>query len=60
LIKRDQKGLYSSALIKETENIIGFNQNFEEPRNPDLVLDNDGSLKPDEILQIILQNFNLH
>jgi adenylylsulfate kinase-like enzyme len=39
LIKRDQKNLYSS----NQKNVAGFSSQYEVPKNPDVVLINDGS-----------------
>lgn len=50
LIMRDQKKLYSRALKNKVENVIGINCEWEEPKQPDLIIDNDGKKSPDEIL----------
>ncbi|ABL88665.1 adenylylsulfate kinase [Pyrobaculum islandicum DSM 4184] len=39
LIKRDPKGLYAKALRGEIKNFTGIDDPFEEPQNPDIVLD---------------------
>ncbi len=39
LKKRDPKGLYKKALSGEIPNFTGINSTYEEPENPDLVLD---------------------
>lgn len=50
LIKRDQKALYSRALSGANNDVVGMDLPFEEPRNPDVVLDNDGSRAPEEMV----------
>lgn len=50
LQQRDQHGLYSRAARGEIANVIGVDLAIEEPRNPDAVLDNDGSIAPDELV----------
>lgn len=42
LILRDQKGLYSKAILKEVTNVMGVDVPFEEPQNPDILIYNDG------------------
>lgn len=53
LIKRNQKGLYSKALNGEIENVMGIDIEFEEPKNPDLVILNDGSVEPQGLVDLI-------
>ncbi|RFU64575.1 adenylyl-sulfate kinase [Bacillus sp. V59.32b] len=36
---RDPKGLYKKARAGEIKNFTGISQNYEEPRNPEIVLD---------------------
>ena len=45
LIERDQKNIYS----RKEENIVGFNIKMEEPKNPDIVIFNDGLKSPKEL-----------
>ena len=40
LKKRDQKGIYSKALIGEMDNVIGINISYDKPDKCDLVIDN--------------------
>jgi len=44
LRRRDQKGLYS----QNADNVAGVGLQVELPGNPDLILDNDGALTPEE------------
>lgn len=50
LIRRDQKQLYSRALKKEISNVMGIDITFEEPKRPDIVVDNSGKYTPGEVL----------
>ncbi len=59
LIKRDQKQLYSRALNNEIQDVLGINLDFEEPQNPDLKIDNGGSDTPEEVLQKIIETFQI-
>ena len=49
LHRRNQKGLYESS----TEELVGFGVAMEEPKQPDLVIDNNGEKVPEEIVQKI-------
>ena len=44
-MKRDQKNIYSS----NQKNIVGLTSPYEEPKNPDIVLINNGSSPPNEV-----------
>lgn len=59
LIKRDKKQLYSRALRKEIENVYGIDIPVVEPISADLVLDNEGTETPEELLQKLLIKFGL-
>ena len=50
LRKRDQKGLYSAG-----GDVAGIHFTVEEPKCPDIVLQNDGELTPEEQLDILWQ-----
>ena len=52
-IKRDPKGLYKKALKGEIEGLTGYNGGYEEPENPDIILETD-VLNVDECVDIIL------
>jgi adenylylsulfate kinase-like enzyme len=43
LIRRDQNGLYSSALAKKIKNVVGIDLFFEPPKTPDLIIENSQS-----------------
>ena len=42
-IKRDQKGLYSAFERGEINNVVGLDLNFEEPKKPNLIIENNSS-----------------
>lgn len=56
---RDQKQLYSNAMNKHVSQVVGVGLPFEEPRNPDLVIENNGSQSPEELCRIILENLSI-
>ena len=45
LLRRNQKELYSSGT-----NVVGVDLPFDEPKTPDIVIENDGGETPDEIV----------
>lgn len=53
LIRRDQKKLYSRALKKEISNVMGIDISFEEPKFPDIIIDNSGQKTPEEVVEEI-------
>lgn len=53
LVARNQKGLYRKALAGAIDNVLGINTSFEEPRHPDLIVENDGSRAPEAIVEEI-------
>lgn len=54
LIQRDGKGLYKRALAGELPGFTGISDPFEEPENPDLIIDT-GRESPEESLAKILE-----
>ena len=52
-IERDVKGLYKKALAGEIKNFTGIDDPFEEPVNPEVIVDTDKET-PEESLQKIL------
>jgi len=52
LIRRDQKNIYSS----KQKNVIGHTSEYEEPKNPDIVLINNGSNPPNVVADILELN----
>ena len=51
LKKRNQKNLYEEA----SDELVGLGVDMEEPKHPDLVVINDGSISPEEIAEEILR-----
>lgn len=52
---RDQKGLYSGETEEKQKEVVGVHMQVEEPKNPDLVLYNDGQWTPEELVKEILK-----
>ena len=55
LFRRDQKGLYSS----KAGNVVGIDLPFDEPKHPDIVVDNDGNETPESIVARLEEAFGL-
>jgi len=55
LYRRDQKGLYTS----HQENMVGLDLPFDEPKHPDLVVENDGNETPEVIVNRIIAALGL-
>jgi len=55
LQRRDVKGLYSAAQKGDIQNVVGVDLPFNEPTEPDLIIDNDGSSDPENISSQILE-----
>lgn len=60
LIARDQKNLYSKGLTGEFKQIMGIDLEVEEPISPDLVIENDGTRTPENIVNQIIDKFALN
>lgn len=54
LLKRDQKGLYSGTTAEKEKEVAGVHVEIEEPKHPDLVLENDGEKTLEEQVGRIL------
>jgi adenylyl-sulfate kinase len=54
LVERDVKGLYRKALKGEISNFTGVSDPYEEPFNPDLVIESNRE-SPDQSLERLLQ-----
>jgi adenylylsulfate kinase len=52
--ERDPKGLYRKARLGEILNMTGISAPYEEPENPDLVVDT-GSLSLDESVDVVIR-----
>ena len=55
LYQRDQKGLYSSG----AKQVVGVDLPWDEPKTPDIVIDNDGSETPEQIVGRLEQFFGI-
>lgn len=54
LIQRDQKQLYSRALRGEVEHVMGIDVAIEEPREPDIIIENSGTRPPEKVLEELI------
>ena len=54
---RDQKGLYSGINSEPEKDVAGIHFQVEMPKNPDLILDNDGGVSPEEQAERIARSF---
>ena len=53
-IKRDPKGLYLKALKGELNNLTGFDGVYEEPENPEIILETD-KIDVDKEVEIVIE-----
>ena len=53
--ERDVKGLYKKARNGEIPHFTGISSPYEEPENPEIVVDTDGSFSLDETVKTILK-----
>lgn len=59
LYRRDQKGLYSGKTLEQEKDVAGLHFQIEEPKEPDLVLENNGESTPQEQVKKIEGYFNI-
>lgn len=59
LKQRDQKKLYSRSISGEIAHIVGMDLPFEEPKNPDLIIENDGKKTPQELCDDIFKYLSI-
>ena len=52
---RDQKGLYSGVTEEKQKEVVGVHMEIEEPKCPDLILENDGERAPGELAEELIQ-----
>lgn len=52
LLKRNQKGLYTSG-----HNVVGVDLPFDEPKNPDVIVQNDGDQPPHVLVEALWKRF---
>ena len=55
LCNRNQKSLYSDLVNGKRKDVVGYNGSFEEPQNPDLVIDNNGDIHPEHQVDNIIE-----
>lgn len=53
LINRDQKGLYSGSAGEDQKDVVGVHVEVEEPKQLDLILENNGESIPEELVEQI-------
>lgn len=53
LQQRDQKGLYSMVKNGRAKDVVGVDQKVELPKNADIVIVNDGTHSPEEIIETL-------
>ena len=59
LESRDSKGLYQRARLGEVVNMVGLDILPEEPLTPDVVLENDGSETPAQLVDLLWKRLSL-
>lgn len=57
LTGQNQKGLYSSAI--ENQEVAGVHVDIEEPKNPDMILDNEGNVSVAELVDRVIEKFGI-
>jgi adenylylsulfate kinase-like enzyme/phosphohistidine swiveling domain-containing protein len=58
LRQRDSKGIYAGTGQGQIANVVGIDVAAEMPEAPDLILDNDAALDPDEAVRLILDRIS--
>lgn len=59
LRERNQKGLYSGVAKEKQGDVAGIHMEIEEPKCPDLILENDGERTPEELAEEILLKYKI-
>ena len=57
LIRRDAKGLYKKALAGEIKNVYGIDMPYEEPKTPNIVIYNEGTIGTEDAVRKIIEQF---
>ena len=52
-MERDVKGMYKKALAGEIKNFTGVDDPYEEPENPELVLDTDRETVEESVQKVL-------
>lgn len=55
LIQRDRKGLYSKIVEGKITNVVGMDQDVEFPKNPDIIIENNGQMTISECICKIME-----
>ncbi len=58
-MERDPKGLYKRALVGEIKNFTGIDDPFEEPENPEVVVDS-SAMNVDEEVERVMSELRSH
>ena len=53
LVRRDAKGLYAKAIAGEIKNFTGVSDPYEEPENPEILIDSDTESIEDSFAKIV-------
>ena len=53
--ERDSKGLYKLAREGKVKKFTGVSDPYEKPENPEIVINSDGSIKPEFLVENIYQ-----
>ena len=53
--ERDSKGLYKLAKEGKVKKFTGISDPYEEPINPEIIINSDGSIKPESLVENIYQ-----
>lgn len=56
LRERDSKNIYSAASSGALDDVYGVSLRYEEPKSPDIIIENDGSTAPEILAQRILDD----
>ncbi len=59
ILERDKNQLFSKALQQKEKNVVGIDISFEEPSNPDIVLDNNSNVSINKLSEILLKKIKL-
>ena len=58
LAKRNQKNLYSDVKSGNTKDVVGMDLELQLPKNPDVILFNDGMQTPEEIFVTLIEKLD--
>ena len=57
LPEQNQKGLHRSTI--ENKEVAGVHVEIEEPKNPDMILDNEGNVSIAELVDRVIEKFGI-